>query len=98
MVGFVACSGIGLAIARSLAQQGVNVVVHGSRDRQKDDAVDQLQSEFPHVRFVYCKADLSQLPAAAESLINTCVKELGSIDILSAFAACAVGCISCVPL
>jgi NAD(P)-dependent dehydrogenase (short-subunit alcohol dehydrogenase family) len=47
---------------------------------------------------VYCKADLSQLPAAAESLINTCVKELGSINILSAFTACPVGCISCAPL
>jgi 3-hydroxybutyrate dehydrogenase len=75
-------SGIGLGIARALAAEGCNIVMSGSRERKSGDAVDELQKEFKSIKVAYCQADLSKLPSAAESLINTAVKEFGRLDIL----------------
>jgi len=45
-------SGIGLAICRKLARQGINVIVAAIPDAVLDNAVVSLQSEFPSVDFL----------------------------------------------
>lgn len=67
--------GVGLEVARLLAGQGASVVING----RSADAVDRAAQAIPNaIGFAGSPAD----PAVADALIDTCVSELGRIDIL----------------
>jgi 3-hydroxybutyrate dehydrogenase len=68
-------SGIGLAIARVLADAGAKVMLNGFGDEQE---IDGLKAE---LGAGHDEADLSD-PPAIERMISHCVDELGSADIL----------------
>ena len=74
-------SGIGLAIARALAQHGANVVINGFG---KPDAIEKeragIESEF-HVRAVYSGADMTK-PDEIAAMVADAEKEFGAVDIL----------------
>ncbi len=74
-------SGIGLAIARTLAQQGCNIMLNGMGEKSM---IDGLVSEFPKTynnKTVYSGADMSK-PAEIKQMVTDCAAQLGSIDIL----------------
>ena len=74
-------SGIGLGIARALAQQGASVLLNGLGDRKEIDAlVTQLSDEY-HVNVAYSPADMS-IAAEVSALVAQCDHQLGSVDIL----------------
>jgi 3-hydroxybutyrate dehydrogenase len=74
-------SGIGLAIARALAQDGANVMINGfgaAADIEKERSA--IESEFA-VKALYSAADMSK-PAEIADMIKTAERSLGSVDIL----------------
>lgn len=74
-------SGIGLGIARALAQQGANVLLNGLGDRKEIDAlVTQLSGEYC-VEVAYSPADMS-IAAEVTTLVTQCANQWGSVDIL----------------
>lgn len=74
-------SGIGLAIARAFAAQGVNVMINGFGTPDEIEAERAgIEAEF-HVRALYSAADMS-VPAAVVSMVTEAEEELGSVDIL----------------
>lgn len=74
-------SGIGLAIARALAQDGANVMLNGFGDQA---AIEQeragIEQEFG-VKARYSAADMSK-PAEIAQMIAATEKEFGSLDVL----------------
>lgn len=74
-------SGIGLAIARTLAKAGANVVINGFG---KPEAIEKeragIESEFG-VRAVYSGADMSKADEIA-AMVADAEKEFGAVDIL----------------
>jgi 3-hydroxybutyrate dehydrogenase len=74
-------SGIGLGIARALAQQGADILLNGFGDAAEIDKLKAgLAKEFG-VRIAYSKADMSK-PAEIAGMIDQAGKELGKVDIL----------------
>ncbi len=74
-------SGIGLAIARSLAQHGVDVMLNGFGNAAEVEALrDGITREFG-VQAAYDAADVSR-PDEAAGLVRTAQDRLGSCDIL----------------
>ncbi|WP_421699864.1 3-hydroxybutyrate dehydrogenase [Ancylobacter sp.] len=74
-------SGIGLAIARAFAAEGVNVTLNGFGDAAEIEALRAgIEREFG-VRALYSDADLTKAAACA-GLVAYAEKELGSVDIL----------------
>jgi 3-hydroxybutyrate dehydrogenase len=74
-------SGIGLGIARALAQQGANIAFNGFGDAA---AIAKLQKEVADtygVRTTYHGADMSK-PAEIRDLVAHATRTLGSVDIL----------------
>jgi 3-hydroxybutyrate dehydrogenase len=74
-------SGIGLAIARALAKEGVNVTINGfgaAADIEKERA--GIEAEFG-VKAAYSAADMTK-PAEIADMIKTAEKAFGSVDIL----------------
>jgi 3-hydroxybutyrate dehydrogenase len=74
-------SGIGLATARALAQDGANIMINGFGDQtaiEKERAA--LEKEFG-VKALYSPADMSK-PAEIAELIRATEKEFGSLDVL----------------
>jgi 3-hydroxybutyrate dehydrogenase len=74
-------SGIGLAIARALAKEGVNVTINGfgaAADIEKERA--GIETEFG-VKAAYSAADMTK-PAEIADMIKTAEKTYGSVDIL----------------
>ncbi len=74
-------SGIGLSIARTLAQQGCNIMLNGMGEKS---LIDGLVAEFPktyNVKTVYCGADMSK-PAEIKKMVEDCKAQLGGVDIL----------------
>ena len=74
-------SGIGEAIARTLATEGCNIMLNGMGDKA---VIDGLVSEFPQkygVKTVYSAADMSK-PADIKQMVADCKAQLGSVDIL----------------
>jgi 3-hydroxybutyrate dehydrogenase len=74
-------SGIGLGIARALAEQGVNVTINGfgdAADIEKERA--GIESDFK-VKAVYSAADMSKAAEIA-AMIKTAEATFGSVDIL----------------
>ncbi len=70
-------SGIGLGMAKTLAQRGVNVMLNGFGD--VDAALAELRGA--PGRAVYHGADMSQ-PAQIEDMVRSCEREFGGVDIL----------------
>src|SRR5258708_35454023 len=74
-------SGIGLAIARALAKEGVNVTINGfgaAADIEKERA--GIETDFG-VKAAYSAADMTK-PAEIADMIKTAEKTFGSVDIL----------------
>jgi 3-hydroxybutyrate dehydrogenase len=73
-------SGIGLGVARALAQAGANVVINGLGD-PKD--IDRVRGELESLgsRIVYNGANLMK-PAETTRLIEATIAEFGQVDIL----------------
>ncbi|MET0941133.1 MAG: 3-hydroxybutyrate dehydrogenase [Mesorhizobium sp.] len=74
-------SGIGLAIAHSLAAEGCTVVVNSYSDKKDDHAIANDIRARHSVESVYMPADMSK-PDQCSRLVEATVKEFGSIDIL----------------
>ncbi len=70
-------SGIGLGMAKMLAQRGTNVMLNGFGD--VDGALAEVRSAGAQVRFH--GADMSQ-PAQIEDMVRACEREFGAVDIL----------------
>jgi 3-hydroxybutyrate dehydrogenase len=74
-------SGIGLGIARALAQQGADLMLNGFGDNAAIDALRRgLADEFK-VKTEYSPADMSK-PAEIAGLIKQATNALGRVDIL----------------
>lgn len=74
-------SGIGLGIARALAQQGANVLLNGFGDQTEIDALlVQISTEYK-VDVAYSAADMSS-PEQVSEMIALCVERFGGVDIL----------------
>lgn len=71
-----ATSGIGEAIARLLANNGVNVVINSVRSVEKGQL---LANELTGA--VYCQGDISQ-QADCQNIINLALEQFGQLDIL----------------
>jgi 3-hydroxybutyrate dehydrogenase len=74
-------SGIGLAIARALAQDGASVMINGfgeAAEIEKERAA--IAAEFG-IKAIYSGADMSK-PAEIAAMIATAEKTLGAVDIL----------------
>ena len=74
-------SGIGLAIARALAQDGANIMINGFGDAgaiEKERA--SLEKDFG-VKALYSAADMSK-PAEIAAMIATTEKSFGALDVL----------------
>lgn len=74
-------SGIGLAIARSLAAQGCNILLNGIAD---NDTVSKLVKEFQETHRIqadYSPADMTK-PAQIREMVAMAERVLGSCDIL----------------
>jgi len=74
-------SGIGLGIARALAAEGVNVMLHGLGDAADNERTRAELAAATGVRVGLHAADLSR-PAAADELVADTLAALGGIDIL----------------
>src|SRR5882757_4164164 len=74
-------SGIGLATARALAQDGANIVINGFGDMT---AIEQeragLENDFG-IKAIYSSADMSK-PAEIVEMVRTAEKEFGALDVL----------------
>ncbi|WP_308514389.1 3-hydroxybutyrate dehydrogenase [Sphingomonas flavescens] len=75
-------SGIGLGIARSLAQAGASVVINGLGEQGEIDFVcGELDKLCPVSRVVYNGANLMK-PDEATGLVEETIKDFGRVDIL----------------
>ncbi|UTA46511.1 3-hydroxybutyrate dehydrogenase [Simiduia sp. 21SJ11W-1] len=74
-------SGIGLAIAESLAQAGANLVVHGLVDAEEGQALAQSLAEKYKVDCHFLPGDMSDA-TAIEQLVQNAQIALGGLDIL----------------
>jgi len=74
-------SGIGLGIARALAEQGCNVMLNGFGDTGEIERNRSLLAAEHGVTVAYCGADMTR-PEEIAGLVAATVKELGSVDIL----------------
>jgi 3-hydroxybutyrate dehydrogenase len=74
-------SGIGLATARALAQDGANIMINGFGDKAQIEKIrTEIEKEFS-VKARYSPADMSK-PAEIVEMIRTTEKEFGSLDVL----------------
>jgi 3-hydroxybutyrate dehydrogenase len=74
-------SGIGLGIARSLAAEGVNVMLNGFGDAGKiEKLLSALMEEFG-VRVAFSGADLSK-PERTRGMVTQAIEAFGAVDIL----------------
>lgn len=74
-------SGIGLAIAHSLAAQGCNIMLNGFGDKSSIDAMIEQFQETYGVKTLYSPADMSK-PADIRQMVADCQAKLGTVDIL----------------
>jgi 3-hydroxybutyrate dehydrogenase len=74
-------SGIGLATARALAQDGANVMLNGFGDKAEIEKIRAgFEKEF-RVKALYSPADMTK-PAEIAEMVRTTEKSLGSLDVL----------------
>ncbi|XP_072271209.1 dehydrogenase/reductase SDR family member 4-like [Pyxicephalus adspersus] len=76
--------GIGLAIARKLAQDGARVLISSRKQQNVDKAVKELKQEGLDVEGTVCHVGRSE---DREKLVTTAVQKFGGIDILVSNAA-----------
>ncbi|HEY0490597.1 MAG TPA: 3-hydroxybutyrate dehydrogenase [Telluria sp.] len=74
-------SGIGLGIARTLAQQGANIVFNGFGDAQQIEKLYKEVGQEFGVQTAYHNADMSK-PAEIEALMKFAGEKFGGVDIL----------------
>lgn len=74
-------SGIGRAVAETLAAQGAAVMINGLEDADRGAAIAAEIGERHGAQAVFDGADLSR-PQAVRALVERCTAELGSVDIL----------------
>lgn len=74
-------SGIGLAIARSLAAEGARVMLHGFGDREANLQLKDELAALSNDCAGFSEADLAD-PEAIDGLVAQCTDELGSPSIL----------------
>ncbi len=74
-------SGIGLGIAKALAEAGAAVMLNGFGDRADIEMQRQSLAEAHDVDVAYNDADMSQ-PAAIRSLVDQAERRFGQVDIL----------------
>ncbi len=74
-------SGIGLAIAHALAQDGANVMLNGFGDKAAIEKLRAATEKDFGVRALYSPADMTK-PADIADMVRTTEKEFGSLDIL----------------
>ncbi|KAA9349157.1 SDR family NAD(P)-dependent oxidoreductase [Larkinella humicola] len=70
-------AGIGLAVARTLAQEGVEVIINGRNRARVAALVQQVSDELPGTRFRGIAADFSKVEE-----VNALLAELPEVDIL----------------
>ena len=74
-------SGIGLATARALAQDGANIVINGFGDKAAIETERAgLEKDFG-IKAIYSAADMSK-PAEIAEMVATTEKTFGSLDVL----------------
>ncbi len=73
-------SGIGLAIAKGFAEQGVNIVMNGFGDADKIEEIRQ-DLEKQNIKAIYSPADMTKADEIA-NMINQAEDAFGNIDIL----------------
>lgn len=74
-------SGIGLAYARALAQQGADVMINGLGDAQEiEDTRARIESDYG-VKALYSAADMTQ-PEQIEAMVREAESAFGKVDIL----------------
>jgi len=74
-------SGIGLGIAKALAEAGMNVVMNGIEPEAEIEPERDAIAERFGVEVVYDRADLMQ-PEGARELIDGAIRRFGSVDVL----------------
>jgi 3-hydroxybutyrate dehydrogenase len=74
-------SGIGLAIARALAQDGANVMLNGFGDKTEIEKIRAGVEKDFGVKTRYSSADMSK-PAESADMIRATEKEFGALDVL----------------
>jgi 3-hydroxybutyrate dehydrogenase len=74
-------SGIGLAYAKALAEQGVNVMINGLGDADEIEKTRASLASDAGVTVLYSPANMLK-PSEIADMIATAEKELGSVDIL----------------
>lgn len=74
-------SGIGLAIARALAAQGMNITLNGFGDPDEIEATRQQMAAEHGVQVRYSGADMRD-GAAIASMVEEATQALGSVDVL----------------
>src|SRR5262245_44791066 len=74
-------SGIGKAIAETLAANGANIVLNGFGDAAEIERQRAALANAHQVEVVFDGADLSQ-PSAIDALIDKALAKLGAVDIL----------------
>jgi len=70
-------AGIGFAIARSLAQEGAEVIISGRTQKRVNAAIETLRSEIKKVNVTGLVADLATLNG-----INKCIQAVPAVDVL----------------
>ncbi|WP_396270126.1 3-hydroxybutyrate dehydrogenase [Ideonella sp.] len=74
-------SGIGLGMARALAEQGAHVMLNGFGDIDAAKAEVSQAGQAHGVRVSYHGADMTK-PAEIEAMVRACEAEFGAVDIL----------------
>ena len=74
-------SGIGLAIAHSLAREGANIMLNGFGDKAEIEKIRAGAEKDFRVKALYSPADMTK-PAEIADMIRTTEKEFGTLDIL----------------
>jgi len=70
-------SGIGYAIAKSLAEEGTEVILNGRTQQRIDKAIKTLQETNPTAKISGIKADFRDIDS-----VKSLIKKIGSVDIL----------------
>jgi 3-hydroxybutyrate dehydrogenase len=74
-------SGIGLGIAKTLAEQGADIVLNGFGPAAEIAEIQKSLSDAHKVRVIYSDADMSN-PTQISTMIDNASRELGHVDIL----------------
>jgi 3-hydroxybutyrate dehydrogenase len=74
-------SGIGLAIAKSLASAGANVLINGLETQEKGDAIAKQLADAHGVKALFSAANMMK-PDEIAAMVNKAGEAWGSVDIL----------------